>query len=73
MVNAQPNNPTLEHTDGSPNFGQKTRTYNNQQQKKKKRKEKLQIVPSDHRIKLKESEKKNKYLYLAREWKNYGT
>ena len=29
-------------------------------------------VPTDHRIKLKESEKKYKYLDLARELKNYG-
>ena len=26
-------------------------------------------VPADHRIKLKDCEKKNKYLHLAREWK----
>ena len=59
----------LWHTNGSPNLGQKTRLYNNQQQKK----ENLQIVdfavPSDHRIKVKESEKKDKYLDLARELK----
>ena len=31
-------------------------------------------VPADHRIKLKESEKKDKYLDLAMEFKkNYGT
>ena len=30
-------------------------------------------VPADHRIKLKECEKKDKYLDLARELKNYGT
>ena len=30
-------------------------------------------VPVDHRIKLKECEKKDKYLDLARELKNYGT
>ena len=30
-------------------------------------------VPADHRIKLKENEKKDKYLNLARELKNYGT
>ena len=27
------------------------------------------VVPADHRVKLKESEKKDKYLALAREWK----
>ncbi len=30
-------------------------------------------VPADHRIKLTECEKKDKYLDLARELKNYGT
>ena len=30
-------------------------------------------VPADHIIKMKESEKKDKYLDLARELKNYGT
>ena len=30
-------------------------------------------VPADHRIKLKECEKKDKYLNFARELKNYGT
>ena len=30
-------------------------------------------VPADQRIKLKECEKKDKYLDLARELKNYGT
>ena len=30
-------------------------------------------VPANHRIKLKECEKKDKCLYLARELKNYGT
>ena len=42
------------HTDGSLNLGQKTRPNNNQQA---------------HRIKLKECEKKFKYLDLARELK----
>ena len=28
-------------------------------------------VPPDHRVNLKESEKRDKYLYLARELKNY--
>ena len=31
------------------------------------------VVPADHRIKLKEYEKKDKYLDLARESKNCGT
>ena len=59
----------LRHTDRSSNLGQKTRPNNNQ--KKKKRKRNCKIVDfadaADHRIKLKECEKKNKYLDLARE------
>ena len=53
----------LWHTHGSPNLGQKTRTYNNQQKKKICK----IVVPADHRIKLKEYKKKDKYLDLARE------
>ena len=76
MVYAQPSSyprkwhtqtPTgLWHTDGSPNLGQKTRPNNNQQ---KKRICKIVdfAVPPDHRINLKESEKKDKYRDLARE------
>ena len=54
-------------------LGQKTRPNNNQQ---KKRACKIVdfAVPADHRIKLKECEKKDKYLDLAREleklWNN---
>ena len=64
----------LWHTHGSPNFGQKTRPYNNQQKKKKKKEKKTWkivdfAVPADHRIKLKECEKRDKYLDLARELK----
>ena len=61
----------LWHTHGSPNIGQKTRPNNNQQKKKKKRTCKIVdfAVPADHRIKLKEYEKKDKYLDLARELK----
>ena len=53
------------HTHRSPNLGRKTRPYNNQQ---KKRNCKIVdfAVPADHRIKLKECEKKDKYLDLAR-------
>ena len=61
---------------GSPNLGQITRPYNNQKKKKKKRKRKKRIciivdfaVPADHRVKLKESEKKDKYLDFAWESK----
>ena len=53
---------------GSPNLGQKTRSHSNQQ-KKRTRKIVDYAVPADHRIKLKESEKKDKYLDLAWEFK----
>ena len=55
-------------TNGSPNPDQKTRPYNNQQ---KKRNCKIVdfAVPADYRINLKECEKKDKYLDLARELK----
>ena len=53
---------------GSLNLGQTTRPHNNQQQKRKKKKEKKKrtckiadfAVLADHRVKSKESEKKNK-------------
>ena len=58
----------VRHTDGSPNLGQKNWPNNNQQ---KKRTCKIVdfAIPADHRIKLKECEKKDKYLNLARELK----
>ena len=65
----------LWHTNRSPNLCQKTRPYSNHQKKKKKKKKKrtCKIVDfallADHRTKLKESEKKSKYLDLARELK----
>ena len=51
------------HTHGSPNLSLKTRL--------KKRTCKIVdfAVPADHRMKLKECEKKDKYLDLARELK----
>ena len=52
---------------GSTNLGQKTRLNN--QQKKKTCKIVDFAVPADHRIKLKECEKKDKYIDLARELK----
>ena len=60
----------LWHTNRSSNLGQKTRHYNNQQTNKKKERKKIWrivdfAVPGDHRIKLKEIEKKDKYLDLA--------
>ena len=59
----------LWYTNGSPNLAQKTRPYNNQQKKKKICKIVDFAVPADHRIKLKECEKRDKYLDLARELK----
>ena len=59
----------LWNTNGSPNPGQKTRPHNNQQQKKRICKIVDFAVPADHRINLKGSEKKDKYLDLARELK----
>ena len=58
----------LSHGDGSPNLGQKTRLYNKQQQQKKRTCKIVDYaVPADPRIKLKESETKDKYLDFARE------
>ena len=57
------------NTNGSPNLGQKTRPYSNQQQKKRTCKIVDFAVLADHRIKLKQCEKKDKYLNLARELK----
>ena len=59
----------LWHTHRSPNLDQKTRPFNNQQQKKRICKIVDLAVPADHRIKLKECEKKDEYLDLARELK----
>ena len=58
----------LWHTYGSPNLSQKTRPNNNQQ-KKRTFKTVDFAVPIDYRIKLKECEKKDKYLDLAWELK----
>ena len=51
-----------------PNRGQKKRPYNNQQKKENLQNCRL-FFPADRRIKLKESEKKDKYHGLARELK----
>ena len=67
----------LWQTHRSPNLGQKTRPYRRQKRPedqtlstKKKKKKICKIVdfavPADHRIKLKECEKKDKYLDLTR-------
>ena len=58
---------TLTH--GSPNLGQKTRPNYNQQKKKRTCKIVDFAVSVDHRIKLKECEKKDKYLDLVWELK----
>ena len=55
-------------TNGSPNLGPKTRSYNNQQ-KMKIYKIVDFAVPADPRIKLKECEKRDKHLELASELK----
>ena len=60
------------HTNRSSNLGQTTRPYNNQQQKKRTCRIVDFTVPADHRVKLKKSEKKDKYLKLARELKTLG-
>ena len=57
----------LWHTHGSPNLGQKTRPYSSQQKKKRTFKIVDFAFPVDQRIKVKENEKKDKYLDLARE------
>ena len=60
----------LWHSHGSPNLGRKTRSYNNQQKKKKRICKIVDFAfPADHRINLKKSEKKDKYLNLVRELK----
>ena len=69
---------------GSSNLGQTTRPSDSQQKKKKKKKKKKKrkkrtsrivdfAVPADHRVKQKESEKKDEYLDLAKKLKNDGT
>ena len=65
----------LRHTHGSPNLGQKTRLNNNQQKNSEIAKIDDFAIPADQRIKLKEYEKRDKYLDLARELKkkNGGT
>ena len=50
-------------------LGQKTRPNNNNKKKKRTCKIVGFAVPADHRIKLKECEKKDKYLDFARELK----
>ena len=61
----------LWHTNESPNLYQKTRPYTTTTTTTKKKICKIVdfAVPVDHRIKLKECEKRNKYLDLVRELK----
>ena len=59
----------LWHTNGSPNLGQKTRPNNYQQQKKRTCKIVDFAVAAYHRIKMKKTEKKYKYLDHARKMK----
>ena len=64
------NNNNNNNTNGSFKPGQKTRLNNNQQKEKKRTCKIVDFaVPADHRIKLKEWEKKDKYLDFARELK----
>ena len=55
-------------TNGSPNLGQTTRPCNNKQQKRTCRTVDFAVLV-DHRVKLKESKKKDKYLDFARKLK----
>ena len=58
----------------SHNLGQTTRDYNNQQKKKGELVELWTLcLLADHRVKLKENEKRDKYRAFARELKSYGT
>ena len=59
-------------TNGSTNLGQTTRPHNNQQQQQQKKKTRKIVdfaMPADQRLKLKENEKRDKYLDFARELK----
>ena len=49
------------HRNGSLNLGQTAIPYNNQQKKNRT----CRIFPADHRVELKEIEKKDKYLHLC--------
>ena len=59
-------------TNGSPNLGQTTRSYNNKKKEKEKKRTCWIVnfaVPANHRVKLKECEIRDKYRGLARELK----
>ena len=55
-------------TNGSPNHGHKPGSYNNQQKRRTCRIADI-AIPAEHRVKLNESEKKNKHLDHAMELK----
>ena len=55
-------------TNGSPSLGQTTRFYNINKKKRTRRIVNF-AVPAEHRVKLKECEKRDKYLDLVRESK----
>ena len=59
----------LWHTNVLPHLGQKARPHSNQQKGRTCKIVDFAVL-ADHRIKLKESEKKDKYRDLARDWKN---
>ena len=72
MVYAQPSTyPRKWHVNsyGTLKYRRTTRPYSNQQKKKRTWKIVDFAVPADHRIKLREYEKKDKYLDFARELK----
>ena len=65
-------------TNGSPNLGKTTRSYDSQHKRIQKRKKRTNrivdfAVPLEHSIKLKEHRKRDKYRDLTRELKNYWT
>ena len=71
MLYAQPRICPMEfwHTHGSPNRGHTTRPFNNQQKKKRICRILDFAVPAEHRVKLKECEKRDNYIDLNRELK----
>ena len=81
MVNAQPSTPPAERnsqsspgfsdTNRASNLDQGTRLNDNPQKKKKKCRIVDFVTRADHRVKIKESKKKDLYLDLTRELKKY--
>ena len=54
-----------------PNLGQMTRPSDTQQQKNRTCRIVDFVIPADHRVKIKENKKRDKYQYLARELKKH--